>query len=132
MLQPRSSPCPSCPYRKGCPSGVWDATEYAKLEWYDAPTYAQPIGVFMCHDARDEQTMCRGWLDVHDKRQLLALRVMSAHDQVTADVFDLPKSGVPVFASGKAAAKHGQRDIKRPKAAALRVIAKLTRRKKGM
>ena len=33
--QARVRPCPTCPYRRNCPSGLWDASEYARLIDYD-------------------------------------------------------------------------------------------------
>lgn len=128
-LIPRDVPCPSCPYRRNCPSGVWHASEYEKLPAYDNETFAQPVGVFMCHDAKDGQTMCRGWLDVHDKENLLSLRLAAGRGLIEPDLIDLPPSGVPVFASGAEAAEHGMAEIDDPRAAALRVIDKLFKRK---
>lgn len=130
MLVPRETPCPSCPYRQNCPSGVWDKTEYAKLPDYDKDTSLQPHGVFMCHDAADDKTMCRGWLDTHEKTELLSLRLAAATGQVGIEIFDLPPSGTPVFKSGAEAAVHGMKDFRRPKTAAQRVIDKLSRRRK--
>ena len=131
QLQPRGTPCPTCPYLKSCPSGVWDASEYAKLEAYDRETFRQPAAVFMCHDARDGTTMCRGWLDTHQKIELLSLRVAVTKREVSAAVMSLEPSGVPVFASGRAAAKHGMRDIRKPGKQASRVINKLSKRIEG-
>lgn len=129
-LIPRDVPCPSCPYRRNCPSGVWDTSEYAKLPEYDNETFAQPVGVFMCHDANDKATMCRGWLDAHDKHHSLSLRLAAAIGSVDASVFDLPHSGIPTFASGREAAEHGMADIADPGDNAVRVINKLTRRRR--
>lgn len=128
-LIPRDVPCPSCPYRRNCPSGVWDASEYQKLIDYDNETFAQPIGVFMCHDAKDGVTMCRGWLDVHPKEHLLSLRLAAGRCMISPDLIDLPPSGVPVFESGRAAALHGMAEIEDPGDQALHIIDKLARRK---
>jgi hypothetical protein len=35
---PTKYPCPSCPYRKDVPSGVWAPEEYDKLPAYDNDT----------------------------------------------------------------------------------------------
>ncbi len=130
MLVPRADPCPSCPYRKNCPSGVWHQAEYVKLVAYDADTSSQPLGVFMCHDARDGNTMCRGWLDTHDKGQLLSLRLAVIQGHVTETIFELPPSGTSVFGSGAEAAKYGMRDIPAPSVKAKKVITKISRIKR--
>ncbi len=127
-MVPRDTPCGSCPYRRDCPSGVWDETEYAKLIEYDRITPFQPMAVFMCHSNRDGVTVCRGWLDAHDKHQLLALRLAASKKLIDYDVFDLPKSDVPTFGSGGEAAEHGMADIENPSPAALAFIARLANR----
>ena len=66
MHQAHEKPCFGCPYRKDCPSGVWDKSEYQKLEAYDGETYEQPPEIFLCHDGDRTETLCRGWLDTHD------------------------------------------------------------------
>lgn len=126
-LQPRNTPCGTCPYRKDCPSGIWDVTEYQKLADYDLETWQQPPAVFMCHDARDGETVCRGWLDTHNKYHLLALRLAAVH-QLDISIMDLLPSGTPVFESGRAAALHGMRDIDSPSDAAVRMIDKIQSR----
>ena len=127
-LQPRTTPCGSCPYRRDCPSGIWDQSEYDKLKQYDAETFAQPPGVFMCHDKRDDVTLCRGWLDTHPKDQSLALRLAVSIGEAEEAIFDLPPSGVPVFESGAAAAAHGMKGIRRPSVKAIKMISKLQRK----
>lgn len=128
-LIPRDTPCPSCPYRQSCPSGVWDSSEYLKLVEYDKETGEQPVSVFMCHDARDDKTLCRGWLDTHEKFHLLSLRLAVGFQKVDKSIFDLPTSGVPVFESGRRAALHGMQEINTPSAKAIRVIEKLENRR---
>lgn len=49
IAAPAPRPCDSDPYRKDVPSGIWDASEYAKLARYDGPTANQPAGLFLCH-----------------------------------------------------------------------------------
>lgn len=120
-LQARSTPCGSCPYRQDCPSGLWDRTEYKKLPEYDRDTASQSEKVFMCHDARDGTTMCRGWLDTHDKGQLLSLRLAVSFGKLDHTIFDLPVSGVPVFTSGQAACQHGLAQLNSPGAIAQRI-----------
>lgn len=118
-LAPRPTPCRSCPYRTDVPSGVWHADEYRKLAEYDRETWEQPVGVFLCHCGGG--TVCRGWLDCHDKRELLALRLCRT------PLFDVPLSGVPVFASGTEAMVHGLRDVAAPGDQAKGVIERLHR-----
>ncbi len=128
-MQPRSTPCGSCPYRQDCPSGVWHDSEYAKLIEYDRDTGSQPQGVFMCHSDNDRITICRGWLDVHTKWDLLALRLAASLGRVLRGIFDLPKCDVPTFASGTQAAEHGMTDIDDPSPEAQVFIDKLANRK---
>ncbi len=131
-LQARETPCGSCPYRRDCPSGVWDETEYAKLVEYDRITPFQPTAVFMCHSNRDDVTLCRGWLDTHNKDQSLALRLAASQRLLDYDdIVDLPKSAVPTFASGQEAAEHGMAEIEDPSPAALAFIAKLAAHLEG-
>lgn len=117
----RSRPCSNCPYRLDCPSGVWDATEYAKLPPYDRPTAQQPLNAFACHATPD--FLCAGWAQVHTSRghefDLIALRI--------ARVEVIPEITTPLFASGREAAEHGLAEVNRPGPAAGAAIEKLTR-----
>lgn len=132
-LPPSPRPCASCPYRLDVPSGVWDATEYAKLPRFDEPTFAQPTGVFLCHQhdrADDAARVCGGWAGCHDGDGLLALRVGVASGEIavaTADAIRDYVSPVPLFATGSEAAAHGMREIHRPGPAAITAMAKITR-----
>lgn len=56
---PAPSPCSSCPYRRDVPSGLWGANEYAKLRDYDNPTWAQPPGIFQCHQTGADDDKAR-------------------------------------------------------------------------
>jgi hypothetical protein len=108
------SPCVSCPYRKDVPSGIWASQEYDKIEQYDAPTFAQPRGVFMCH--QQDESLCRGWLDCHGD-SLLSVRMACStglldETQVVEALVVGPS--VPVFATAKEASKHGRKAIARP------------------
>ncbi len=122
MSRLATGPCEFCPYRKDVPSGVWSAEEYAKLRSYDAETPYQPLALFMCHAI--PTNLCYGWAVCHQsrgrERELLALRI------VRVDVPETPS--VPLFASGKAAATHGMKALKKPLRAARKAIAKLTRK----
>lgn len=120
-LKIRNTPCHGCPYRVDCPSGVWAAEEYERLPEYDAETFNQPPQVFACHDAADRQerdTLCRGWLDCHDKHHSLALRLALSMGHVEPSIYDLPLSGVACFESGQEACDHGKADIAEPTKAA--------------
>ena len=67
------NPCPTCPYRRDVPSGIWDESEYAKLELYDEPTDRRlpQTALFLCHTT--PESPCRGWLTVH--RESVAVRL---------------------------------------------------------
>lgn len=128
MYQAHEKPCFGCPYRKDCPSGVWDKSEYQKLEDYDKETYDQPLEIFLCHDGDRTKTLCRGWLDTHDKQHLLSLRLAISAEHVSPDIMNLPSSSVPVFASGKETMEHGMTDLEDPSEMAKEYQRKLIRR----
>lgn len=128
QISPPTVPCPTCPYRKDVPSGVWETSEYAKLPRYDEPTFAQPAGVFLCHTA-PEQT-CAGWAGCHDGDDLLALRMGVVDGRLTVETALAIRdymSPVPLFASGAAAAEHGMAEVEAPGPRAETAIAKLVR-----
>ncbi len=130
---PAPRPCVSCPYRRDVPSGIWDASEYAKLPGYDGPTFAQPAALFLCHQhdrGDDGARVCGGWAGCHDGNELLALRMAVSSREVTVDVADAIRdyvSPVPLFASGAEAADHGMREIHQPSPAACTAMTKITR-----
>lgn len=130
---PAPRPCASCPYRRDVPSGIWDASEYAKLPLYDDPTYAQPTALFLCHQrGRDDASarVCGGWAGCHDGDELLALRMAVSSGEITVATADAIRdyaSPVPLFRSGAEAAAHGMREIHRPGPAAVSAMAKLAR-----
>lgn len=138
VLPPAPRPCGSCPYRQDTPSGIWDTAEYAKLPAYDQPTYAQPPGLFLCHqhDRTDNRArICGGWAGCHDGDQLLALRVAVSSGEISMETADAIRdyvSPVPLFASGAEAAAHGVRDIRDPGLAARTAIAKIARVRTGI
>lgn len=121
------APCKTCPYRKDVPSGLWAKEEYEKLKAYDGEIADQlqkgAVGRFDCHQ-RDGQ-MCAGWIATHKPENLLALRLAT---DIAPEVFEYV-SPVPVFESGAAAAKHGMRDIKRPRVEARKAIERLSRKR---
>jgi hypothetical protein len=129
-VRPRPRPCPSCPYRRDCPSGVWAAATYDILPKYDGGTAEQAakgaFGVFGCHQGDGQ--LCAGWCHVHGDDENLALRLAASLDP---DV-DVPAvlayvTGVPLFASGAEAAEHGKRDIEDPSPEARQVAEKIAR-----
>ena len=123
-LRPRPRPCPSCPYRRDCPSGLWHPDEYRKLPGYDGDTAYQHPGVFCCHSAPD--CLCAGWVAHRDPAELLALRIGTAAGTVSGDVWDY-RTDVPLFASGWQAARHGLADIEHPGPEARAAIVKIVR-----
>jgi hypothetical protein len=130
---PAPRPCTSCPYRRDVPSGVWHASEYAKLPRYDAETGAQPRGLFQCHqnDSDDSRRrICAGWAGCHDGDELLALRlavIFGRISQETAQATVNYQSPIPLFESGAEAAMHGVRGINAPDSGALQAIEKIRR-----
>jgi hypothetical protein len=122
-IAPPKRPCGTCPYRRDVPAGIWAAEEYAKLPAYDRETWAQPPGLFMCH--QQDGCLCGGWLAAHDRDHLLALRL--AAPQLDPGVWDY-QPGVPVFGSGAEAAAHGLAGIENPTPEARRKIAGLIRK----
>jgi len=126
-LRPRTRPCTTCPYRRDVPSGIWDASEYAKLPGYDGDIPEQAaagaFSVFLCH--QKDGHLCAGWAGCHDMENNLAVRM-------NADRIDLPAvleydCPVPLFSSGAEAAEHGQREIPELGVDARRKIDTLTR-----
>ncbi|OKH76098.1 hypothetical protein EB73_03400 [Mycobacterium sp. SWH-M3] len=131
---PSRQPCGSCPYRRDVASGIWAASEYAKLTAYDADTPFQPPNLFLCHQTAAEDhraRLCAGWVGCHGP-DLLALRLAATTGQLaTTDVraaFDYTTT-VPLFESGAAAATHGTRDIPTPGPRAQRAITKIAARR---
>jgi hypothetical protein len=108
------------------PSGVWARSEYAKLVTYDGEMPAQleqgGVAIFMCHQ-RDGH-LCAGWIVTHGAQNLLALRLTT--EKVARSVYSYVTQ-VPVFRSGKQAAAHGMRAVKRPGIKAQAMIARLAR-----
>lgn len=122
----RKRPCPTCPYRRDVPSGIWAASEYDKLPAYDGDVpeqvMARATGLFHCHG--QQENLCAGWVGCHDMDNNLAVR-FNARD-VDPAVYDYISS-VPLFASGAEAAEHGKRDLPRPGPEARRKTRQLLR-----
>lgn len=135
---PAPRPCPSCPYRKNVPSGIWAASEYRKLSDYDAETPWQPRKLFQCHQvdqSSKQRRICAGWAGCHDGDHLLALRLAVSEETISPETHRTTieyQSPVPLFASGAEAAEHGMRDIKNPSVDALRAQDKILRVRKDI
>lgn len=126
MITVRKTPCPSCPYRRDVPSGIWDAGEYDKLPGYDGDIpdqlAARAFGLFRCHQRTGE--LCAGWVGCHDMSSTLAVRLHFGRLDAAVLEYESP---VPLFASGAEAAEHGKRDLVKPDAAARAKIGQLIR-----
>lgn len=123
-ITPRPRPCVSCPYRRDVPSGIWAATDYAKLPKYDGTTGEQAeagaFGAFMCHQT--DGHLCSGWVACHDMDENLSIRMDPDVDQRACWDYT---TDVPVFASGAEAAAHGLRDLKNPGPQAVEAVRKI-------
>lgn len=126
-LRPRKNPCPSCPYRRDVPSGVWDESEYEKLLRYDLPTGSQPPGVFMCHQG--DGYLCSGWCAVHGDESL-GLRLGVSFGQVDPESIGYTTT-VPLHPSGRAAYEHGMREYLSPGQRAVDTITKIVKKNGG-
>lgn len=128
-LRPRKTPCATCPYRRDVPSGVWDESEYLKLETYDGSTGEQAekgaFAVFLCHQR--EGDLCAGWCATHPPEESLALRLAS--DRIDWDATLGYTTTVPLHPSGAAAAEHGMKDYTHPPERAREAIKKIVRKR---
>lgn len=122
----RPRPCPTCPYRRDVPSGVWSAAEYRKLPEYDGEVYEQAtagrVQAFNCHGSTEQ--VCAGWAGHRDPTELLAVRLGVSAGALDASVADYSTT-VPLFESGQAACDHGMRDVENPGPEARAAIRKL-------
>lgn len=122
------APCKTCPYRRDVPSGVWVKEEYEKLKTYDGEIGEQMMkgatAVFLCHQR--DNNLCAGWIATHGADTLLAVRLHSKY--IDPSVYEY-KTATPVFKTGVEAAKHGMRDVRRPKAAARTAVERLARKR---
>ena len=135
MKEPAPRPCISCPYRRDVPSGIWTEDEYLKLPEYDKETFAQPAGVFLCH--QQDGRVCAGWAGCHNQNppghELLSLRL--AYMSTSADVLEKIceyQSPVPLWVSGHEAWLYGTLDVDDPSPEALLLMEKIERtRRRG-
>lgn len=122
----RKNPCPSCPYRKDCPSGLWAAEEYQKLREYDGDMGEQALAgahaAFHCHNTPEQ--LCAGWVATHGPDNLLSLRLY-AH-RVDPSVWTYTTT-VELHNSGRAAYEHGMRDYETPGPEVREAIVKIKR-----
>jgi hypothetical protein len=122
----RRRPCPTCPYRRGVPSGIWAPEEYCLLRAFDGDLAEQAAAgathPFLCHSS--PRNLCAGWAGHRNPMDLLAVRlgITAGHLDITVAYYT---TDVPLFQSGAEAAEHGLRDIDRPGPAAIRASLKL-------
>lgn len=124
LLTCAKAPCKSCPYRRDVPSGIWHPSEYRKLRKYDGDIIDQltngAIALFDCH--QKDGRLCAGWIGAHGAHNLLAVSLNWR--KLAKSVFAYT-SPIPLFATGREAARHGMRDIRKPDAPARRMIDRL-------
>lgn len=123
----RKNPCPSCPYRRDVPSGIWAENEYDMLPDFDGDSTQQVyskhgMGVFHCHQA--DGHLCAGWAGHRDPHDLMALKIAVVNGVVDPGALDY-RTDVPLFASGAEAAEHGKRDLLVPGTAARGAVGKI-------
>lgn len=109
---------------------MWDSSEYEKLPTYDGPTWAQPVGVFLCH--QQDGRVCAGWAAVHDMDEAMSIRLAAAAGLIDPDDLEAIRdytTDVPLFESGAEAARHGLALVDVPPAEAARMIEKLRKRR---
>lgn len=132
VREPAKNPCGSCPYRRDVASGIWDASEYARLPAYDLPTGEQPMKAFLCHQQNGR--LCGGWAATHDMANNIGLRLLASFGHITQEALDKTFSyttKVPLFTTGAEAAIHGLRDVAEPSAQALKQQVKIIRRRRA-
>jgi hypothetical protein len=126
--QVRPRPCPSCPYRRDCPSGIWDVSEYERLRGYDGEIGEQAaagaFGLFACHST--PALLCAGWAGHRDPADLLAIRIALSGGRLDPAVLDYA-TDVDLFESGDEAAQHGCAELRDPPPAAREAVRKILR-----
>lgn len=107
--------CSTCPYRRDTPLGVWSPEEYEKLRVFDKEPWEDlgSIKTFHCHqeNVTRVQTVCRGWLDVHQDGVCVRIAVMNG----SLASCDVPTEHDPLYyESGNAAADAGLAGVLNP------------------
>lgn len=124
-------PCPTCPYARSTPPGIWHPDEYAKLARYDAmPLSAEDLATFHCHqqNVTGRPTVCRGWLGVHADSP--AVRLAVTFGRLSAEV--VPFEQDPgLYSSGAEACAAGMAGVDAPDSDAQDAMGKLLRRGAG-
>jgi hypothetical protein len=119
----KAAPCPSCPYRKDTPKGVWALDHYEHLTQFDGDIGDQlaagAFAQFGCH--YDTGHLCRGWLDCHGHDNLLAMRI-SQRAPLPRDIGPVQ---VPVYESGQACLEANLPHMENPEPAAQAMAAQL-------
>jgi len=121
--------CPTCPYLRATPPGIWDASEYEKLAEYDEQPGQLPVlAAFHCHqeNATGQATVCRGWLSVH--RGAVAVRLACARGALQASQVQALPEEPQYYATGAEAAAAGLAGVEYPGDDARKKIAGLVRR----
>lgn len=121
------NPCPTCPYRRDVPSGVWAEQEYVRLKEFDDQ---RKISAFLCHnggsDPKTNRTLCRGWVEVHNQNWGVRLALC----QVEWNDANSKPTKVPLYKSGAQAMKAGLRKLNQPSREARAICDKLARKGK--
>jgi hypothetical protein len=104
MKWDRTVPCPSCPYRRDAPRGLWHRSEFENLLKQDADSLFG--GTFRCHEfnkqPKEEHRPCAGWMLDQKKRGVpsIQLRLMLTRNPEAVKCFNKAKpNGVPLFDS---------------------------------
>jgi hypothetical protein len=129
-LEVAKLPCPTCPYRKDTPPGIWSACEYSKLPLYDEGQFPPVTNLFLCHQSKaiGTETVCRGWLTVASESVAVRLAVIRGH--VTPEQVYEPVA-VELYNTGREACDAGTAGIDEPSAEAVRKIHGLVARGVG-
>ena len=121
------NPCPTCPYRKDTPPGVWHESEYKKLPAYDTN---EAFETFLCHYSPtiDRNAVCRGWLSVH--RESVAARLACINGSITPDQLYAEVSA-ELYPDGATACAAGLKGVNKPSRAARRKIESISKQRRA-
>lgn len=122
----KSRPCPTCPYDRKTPLGIWHEEEYRKLPTYDGDMAEQAMkgatALFNCH--YNDGCLCRGWLDCHGPENLIALRLSRK------TLPDIGEARSDCYASGQECLDANLREIETPSVQARLAMAKIVTTRK--